>query len=144
MGSESIPTVATSHSSKRLNIGLWTAQVLIFVPFVLTGLMKMFMPVDQLAAMWAWPGEVPLWFLRGIGLIDVAGGLGVLLPALLRIRPGLTLVACWCSLVLQICAIVFHVSRGEADHTPLNFILLFLLAFVIWGRTKAAPFRTAA
>ena len=134
----------SNNPSRGMIIGLWTAQVLIFLPFVIIGAMKIFMPVDQLAAMWAWPGEYPVWFLRGIGVIDVAGGVGVLLPALTKIKPGLTIVAAWCSLVLQICAIAFHFSRGEADHTPLNWILVGLLVFVLWGRTKVAPLRLAS
>lgn len=122
---------------RGLNIVLWTAQALLFLAFVTFGVMKMFMPVDQLAAMWLWPGQVPVWFLRTMGLIDAAGGAGLLLPALTRIRPRLTVLAALGCVVLQICAIVFHVTRGEAMSTPLNFILLGLLAFVLWGRTKA-------
>ena len=137
-------TPAPNGASRGLVIGLWTAQVLIFIPFVIIGAMKVVMPVDQLASMWAWPGEYPVWFLRGIGIIDIAGGVGVLLPALTRIKPGLTIIAAWCSLALQICAIAFHVMRGEASHTPLNWILIGLLIFVVWGRTKVAPFSAAS
>jgi hypothetical protein len=52
-------------------------------------MMKLFMPVETLAGMWVWPGQVPAAFLRTMGAIDLAGGLGVLLPALTRIKPGL-------------------------------------------------------
>ena len=135
---------APSGAGRGIVIGLWTAQVLIFVPFVIIGAMKVFMPVEQLASMWGWPGEYPVWFLRGIGVIDVAGGVGVLLPALTRIKPGLTVAAAWGCLALQICAIAFHFSRGEGDRTLLNWILVGLLVFVLWGRTKVAPLRTAS
>jgi uncharacterized membrane protein YphA (DoxX/SURF4 family) len=104
--------------------GLWLAQSLIFASFVTFGCMKMFMPVSQLAAMWVWPGQLPVPFLRFMGLVDAAGGIGVLLPALTRIQPRLTVLAALGCTVLQICAIIFHVSRGEASVTPLNFILL--------------------
>lgn len=137
----------TNHSSTSpsrgtrpgLNIGLWIAQILLFLAFVTFGAMKMFMPVEQLAAMWVWPGQLPVWFLRTMGLIDAAGGVGLLLPALTRIHPRLTGLAALGCVLLQICAIVFHVSRGEAMNTPLNFILLGLSAFVLWGRTRALP-----
>ena len=101
--------------------------------------MKLFMPVDSLAAMWVWPGQLPAWFLRLMGLIDLAGGLGVLLPALTRIQPRLTVLAALGCVLLQISAIVFHVSRGETFVTPLNFVLLGLSMFILWGRGWKAP-----
>jgi uncharacterized membrane protein YphA (DoxX/SURF4 family) len=126
-------------TSKPLQIGLWIAQVLIFAAFVLFGCMKLFMPIEKLAAMWVWPGAVPPWFLHLMGLIDIAGGLGILLPALTRIKPRLGVLAAACCVLLQICAIAFHTSRGEAQALPLNVILLALTAFILWGRGTKAP-----
>jgi uncharacterized membrane protein YphA (DoxX/SURF4 family) len=124
---------------KLLLIGLWSAQVLLFIAFTLFGCMKFFMPVDQLAAMWVWPDDVPAWFLRLMGIIDFAGGVGVLLPALTRIQPRLTVLAALGCVLLQIAAMIFHLSRGEAPALPLNVILLALSAFILWGRRKRAP-----
>ncbi|WP_037154869.1 DoxX family protein [Rhizobium freirei] len=135
----SIHQISPSPPSRGLNIGLWAAQTLIFVSFAVFGFMKMFMPVDTLAAMWVWPGQLPTWFLRLMGLVDAAGGAGVFLPAVTRIKPGLTVLAALGCVVLQISAIVFHISRGEAMVTPLNFVLLALSAFILWGRGKKAP-----
>lgn len=137
---QSTPIVSpVQPAGKLLQIGIWTAQVLIFASFTLFGCMKLAMPVDQLAAMWVWPGEVPTWILRLLGVIDIAGGLGVLLPALTRIQPHLTVVAGFGCVILQISAIIFHLSRGEAPAVPLNFILLALAAIILWGRYKIAP-----
>jgi hypothetical protein len=133
------PSTATPAAGRGLNIALWVVQGLLFLAFVAFGGMKLFMPVDRLAAMWVWPGQLPVWFLRTMGLVDAAGGIGLLLPALTRIQPRLTVLAALGCVALQICAIVFHVSRGEAMVTPLNFILLALSAFVLWGRAKAVP-----
>jgi hypothetical protein len=69
----------------------------------------------------------------------VAGGLGILLPALTRIRPQLTGWAARGRVLLQILAIVFHVWRGEMMATPLNFVLPALCAFILWGRTRRVP-----
>ncbi|MDX7950858.1 DoxX family protein [Lichenihabitans sp. Uapishka_5] len=125
----------SSHLPGRgLTISLWIAQGLICLAFVAFGGMKLFLPIDRLAAMWVWPGQVPPWFLHGMGVLDVAGGIGVLLPALTRIQPRLTVVAAICCTVLQMAAITFHVSRDEAFVTPLNFVLLALCAFIAWGR----------
>jgi len=135
----STTTTNSASPSQALRIGLWTAQVLIFLAFGAAGLMKLFMPISELAAMMVWPGEYSPAFVRIIGLIDLAGGVGILLPALTRIRPGLTVLAALGCVALQICAIIFHISRGEAAVTPANFVLLALAAFVLWGRSRKAP-----
>ena len=122
-----------------LKLGLWTAQIIVFALFTLFGSMKLLMPVDKLAAMWIWPGQVPTWFLHLTGLLDVAGGTGVLLPALSRIQPRLTVLAALGCTLLQIAAILFHLSRGEAAAVPLNFVLLALSVFILWGRGRRAP-----
>ena len=124
---------------RLLQVAIWAAQVLVFAAFTIFGCMKFFMPVDQLAAMWVWPGQVPAWFLRLMGIIDFAGGVGVLLPALTRIQPRLAVLAALGCVLLQIAAMIFHLSRGEAAALPLNVILLGLSAFILWGRGRRAP-----
>ena len=122
-----------------LRIGLWTAQIIVFVLFTLFGSMKLLMPVDKLAEMWIWPGQVPSWFLHLTGILDVVGGIGVLLPAVTRIQPRLAVLAALGCSLLQIAAIIFHLSRGEAAVVPLNIVLLALSVFILWGRGRPAP-----
>ncbi|PJR09235.1 DoxX family protein [Sinorhizobium meliloti] len=135
-------TVATAiqPAGKILQISLWSVQSLMFAAFTLFGFQKLFMPAEALATMWQtqWPVEYPT-LLRLTGLIDVAGGIGILLPALTRIQPRLTVLAALGCTILQICAIIFHAMRGEFAALPLNFILLPLVAFILWGRGKRAP-----
>jgi DoxX-like family len=76
---------------------------------------------------------------RFMGVVDMAGGLGMLLPAITRIKPQLTVWAALGCVVLQACAMVFHISRGEAMVTPMNLVFLALSAFVFWGRRSRAP-----
>jgi hypothetical protein len=61
----------------------------------------------------------------------------VILPAATRIKPGLTVWAALGCAALQLCAIAFHVSRGEAAKTPFNALLVALSLFVAWGRRRA-------
>lgn len=124
---------------KALRIGLWCAQGIVFALFTLFGCMKLLLPVQQLADMWVWPGQIPVWILYATGILDVAGGVGVLLPSLLRVRPRLSVLAALGCAALQIAAILFHVSRGEAAVIWLNLILLALSAFVAWGRARRVP-----
>lgn len=127
--------------SRALNVCLWTAQVIVAAMFCLSGFYKLFTPIPILAGMMPWTGQLPEGFVRFIGVVDSAGGLGVLLPALTRVLPGLTVVAAGCGTLLQVLAIGFHLSRGEAAVTPLNFVLLALVAFIFWGRWKKVPLR---
>ncbi|RKR31335.1 MULTISPECIES: DoxX family protein [Paraburkholderia] len=127
-------TAVPSRSGTVLNVGLWIAQALIFAGFVVIGWIKLSKPIPELAAMWPWTGQLPEIVVRTLGIIDIAGGVGIFLPALLRIRPGLTVLAALGCVALQICALVFHASRGELAVTPVNLIFLVLATFVLWGR----------
>jgi hypothetical protein len=128
-----------STPSKAVRVSLWVAQVVIFGLFCLAGIMKLTMPVAEILKIWPWTGQVPERFLRFIAVVDLAGGIGILLPALTRILPRLTVLAALGSTVLQALAIGFHVSRGEIAQTPFNFFLFALCAFVLWGRYKMVP-----
>jgi hypothetical protein len=135
----STTAIETAQPGRALRIGLWIAQVLIFTAFASAGLVKLLTPIPQLAAMMPWAGQYSETFVRFIGLVDLAGGIGILLPALTRILPRLTVLAALGCSVLQVFALVFHISRGEAAVTPLNIVLLGLALFVLWGRGRKAP-----
>jgi hypothetical protein len=124
---------------RAVRISLWIAQALLFFAFTPAGLVKLLTPIPQLAAMMPWAGEYSPTFVHIIALVDLAGGIGILLPALTRIMPGLTVLAALGCTVLQVFAMVFHLSRGEAPVLPVNVLLLALSVFVLWGRARKAP-----
>jgi len=68
-----------------------------------------------------------------------AGALGLILPAVTRIRPKLTAAAGLGLVTVMVLAAAFHLSRGEAQVLPLNLTLGALAAFVAWGRSRKAP-----
>ncbi|NBG67460.1 DoxX family protein [Acidiluteibacter ferrifornacis] len=72
-------------------------------------------------------------------MADLLGALGLILLAALRIQPKLTTLAAYGGILLMLAGIVFHLSRGEANVIGLNFLLIALLSFVVWGRTKKVP-----
>jgi hypothetical protein len=123
--------------SKGLNVALWIVQGLLALNFAGAGIWKLVTPVPELAAKMPWMGEVSAAFLYTTAVFDLLGGLGVLLPSVTRIKPGLTVLAALGCVALMLGAIVFHVSRGEAANTPFNFILIALSLFVAWGRRRA-------
>jgi len=137
MANASTQDVGTVGTSKALRVGLWVVQGLLFVTFVGTAVWKVATPLPTLAGMIPWAGQVSPAFLYFTAAADLAGGLGVLLPSLTRIKPGLAVVAALGCVALQASAIVFHLSRGEAANTPFNVLLVALSIFVAWGRRKA-------
>ena len=69
-----------------MNVALWIIQALLAALFIFGGGMKLVLPLDKLTG----PVPMPGMFLRFIGVCELLGGLGLILPSLLRIRPGLT------------------------------------------------------
>lgn len=135
----SASTASHPKSPKSLNVSLWVVQGLLAVLFVGTAFWKLLTPLAELAAMIPWAGEVSPTFLRVTALADLLGGGGIVLPSLTRIQPRLTVLAALGCAALQVSAIVFHFSRGEAANTPFNFVLVGLALFVFWGRGSRAP-----
>ncbi|MBT0569574.1 DoxX family protein [Curvibacter sp. CHRR-16] len=132
-------TFSAPSASKGLRIGLWVVQALLALLYVYSGLTKFFTPIPELSQMMPWTGAVPEGFVRFIGIVDFAAGLGFVLPALTRIQPQLTPLAALGSTVLQILAFSFHSYRGEFMVVPMNIVILAGSIFVLWGRYKKAP-----
>jgi len=127
------------HTSKGWNIAIWVAQVLGAAAFIMSGVMKTMTPIPELSAMMPWAGEYSVAFVRFIGVVDLAGGLGLLLPSLTRIMPRLTVIAAAACVLLQVLAIGFHAMRGEFEILPVNAVYIALALIVLWGRGRKAP-----
>ena len=134
-----ISTVKEPAASAPIRWGLWIAQALLAMTYLWSASMKLLRAPADLAAMIPWASDVPETFLRAIGAVDLAAGLGILLPALTRIAPRLTVWAAIGGAVLQVFAMFFHASRGEWMVLPFNAVLLALALFIAWGRTRKAP-----
>jgi uncharacterized membrane protein YphA (DoxX/SURF4 family) len=118
-----------------LNFWLWAAQVVLAVMYGVAGVMKTFLPIPDLARMIRWPGDVPAPLVRFIGVVEILGPLGLILPMLTGIAVWLTPLAAIGLTIIQLLAIPFHARRGETKMTlPINLLLLGLSAFVVWGR----------
>lgn len=126
-------------NKKPLRIALWVVQVLLGLAFLMAGVMKSTQPIDELAKQLVWPGAVPAAMVRFIGISELLGGLGLILPAATRIKPVLTPLAGAGLAVVMVLAAGFHVMRGEYQALPINLVMGALAAFVAWGRFSAAP-----
>src|ERR1700689_5725545 len=67
--------VELGHRSKVMHIALWLVQILLAILFLMTGAMKAFMPLDEVAKTMRWVPDVPAGLVRFIGLVELAGAL---------------------------------------------------------------------
>jgi uncharacterized membrane protein YphA (DoxX/SURF4 family) len=118
-----------------LNFWLWAAQIVLALMFGMAGIMKTFRPIPALTAMMKWPGDVSAALVRFVGIAEILGPIGLILPMLTGILPWLTPLAAIGLAIIQVLAIGFHARRGETAKTlPANLVLFALAAFVAWGR----------
>lgn len=120
-----------------MNAALWIAQVLLAVIFVFAGAMKLVTPVEeQLAQM---PIGLPPAFLIFTGVVEVLGGLGVILPWLLGIYPILTPLAGAGLAIVMIGAVIYTVAGMGLAMALIPLVVGLLAAFVAWGRWRGTP-----
>jgi len=121
--------------SKTWNVLLWTAQIGLAGLFLMGGWMKLTAPI----AMTPMAGSgLPDLLIRFIGLSEVAGAIGLLLPAALRIKPQLTVLAALGFALIMVLAIGFHLARGEGAGIGMNILFGGVALFIAWGRSRKA------
>ena len=116
---------------------LWIVQGVLALIFLFAGGMKLVLPLEKLAG----PVEMPGLFLRFIGVCEFLGGLGLILPGLLRIRPGLTPLAAAGLVIIMIGATVVTLSIGGGVMALIPAVVSLLAAFVAYGRWRLVPIR---
>ncbi|RAJ11616.1 DoxX family protein [Arenibacter echinorum] len=125
--------------NKAIHIALWVAQGILAAMFIMAGLMKASQPLDALAESLPWVTSTPVGLVRFIGISEVLGGLGLLIPSIFRFKPFLTVWAAIGLAVIMVLAAIFHVSRGEFTAIGMNIVLLAFALFITWGRSKKTP-----
>lgn len=123
-----------------MNIALWVLQIILALMFVMAGSLKATQPLDNLAKRMAWVPAVPGALVRFIGISELLGAIGLILPALIHVLPWLTIAAAIGLAVIMFLAILVHGSRREYQNIIANVVLLALLVFVVYGRIALAPF----
>jgi uncharacterized membrane protein YphA (DoxX/SURF4 family) len=124
---------------KRLHYGLWVAQVLLAAVFATVGFIQLTISAADLAQKMPPGMQMPLALLRFIGVAEVAGAIGLILPSATRILPVLTPVAARALALVMALAAILHTSRGEFTSLPQVLVLGALALFISWGRTTRAP-----
>ncbi len=116
-------------------VAYWIVAVLLALMFLFSGGMKVLRSRAQLVPMMAWVETMPMPAVRAIGVVEILGAIGLVLPPLTGIAPALAIVAAVGLAVLQVLAAAFHVSRGEASTIGLNVGLVVLGAAAAWLAT---------
>jgi uncharacterized membrane protein YphA (DoxX/SURF4 family) len=122
-----------------MNIVLWIVQGLLALAFLLAGLMKTFRPISTLQKNMTWVGSVAAPFVRFIGIVELLGAIGLILPEATGILPWLTVAAAVGLVIIMLCAAVFHASRREYSRIGVNTVLFLLAALIVVGRLTFAP-----
>jgi putative oxidoreductase len=124
---------------KGWHITLWFAQVLLAIGFLAGGWGKMVWPMEQIHAQVPWAPAVPEYLMRFIGVSEVLGAIGLILPALTRIRPGLTVLSAGGLALIMALAAGFHLFRTEYVFILFNLAYFALAIFIVWGRMVKHP-----
>jgi hypothetical protein len=116
---------------------LWIIQGLLAALFLFTGGLKLVLPLEELTG----PVPLPGLFLRFIGVAEVLGAIGLILPGLLRIRPGLTPLAAAGLVIIMMGATVVTVAGGDVALALIPLGVGLLSALIAYGRWRLVPHR---
>ena len=124
-----------------MNIVLWIIQILLALLFLFAGVTKFWYTIEQMRSMGP-PNQIlfPGLFIRFIGLCEILGALGLVLPGLLRIKPYLTVLAAIGLTIIMIGAVVVTAMVGGIGAALPTLVIALLCAFVAYGRTSLRPF----
>ena len=128
-----------------MNVVLWAVQILLALVIIGSGITKTFQPIDTLVSqtpLMVWALEVPSIIVRISGIAEILGVAGLLLPLLRAVPPKLTPLAGLGLMILMVAALVFHLSRGEANLIGFPLVLLIVATFVTVGRWKISPIKS--
>lgn len=113
-----------------MDIAVWVASGLLALAFLFAGATKSLAPYEKVKGTMPWAGDVGQPLTRFIGIAEVLGAIGVILPHLTGILPWLSIVAAFALALVQLLAVGFHVRRSEVKMLGANVVLLLLALFV--------------
>jgi uncharacterized membrane protein len=129
---------STANSSKKTNIALWLLQGLLALLFAAgSGAPKLLLPADTLPM----PIPLPAALVLFIGTCEVLGGLGLVLPGLTGVRPGLVPLAAAALALLTVCAAGYNLLARQPESAVFALGVGVLAALVAYGRWRLAPHR---
>ena len=120
---------------RKANIMLWIIQGLLAVMFLFAGVTKLILPIEAMTKDMPLPGL----FLRFIGVAEVLGAIGLILPGILRVQTGLTPLAAAGLSIIMVGATVVTIVGGQGALAFIPFVVGVLSALVAYGRWQMPP-----
>ncbi len=118
-----------------MNTILWIFQIILAMLFLMVGAMKIMQPKEKMAEKMAWVDDFSQSQIRGIGMLEILGALGLVLPGLTGILPILAPLSALGLALTMIGAFITHLRRKEIAPTGvINLMLFAVAAFVAYGR----------
>ena len=122
-----------------MNVVLWILQVLLAAAFLAHGLMFLMPPPDIALQM---NETMPRWFQLFLGVAEVLAAIGLILPGVSRILPGLVTWAAVGIMFVMVSATIFHIARNEIMSAFITLVLLVMATFVAYMRYRVMPIRS--
>jgi uncharacterized membrane protein len=122
-----------------MNVALWIVQGVLALAFLVAGILKASQPIDTLKKSMNWVNITPRAAVRLIGVLEILGALGLILPAVTHILPWLTLVAAIGLVLTMIGAIIVHFWMKEISRSLAPLVLLVLALIIVYGRFALVP-----
>ena len=120
-----------------MNVALWIVQGLLAALFLFAGGIKLVTPIEEMLKQM--PLALPGWFLRVTGVVEVLGAIGLIVPWLTGIRPGLTPLAAAGLALVMVGAVIFTILAGDIAMALMPLVVGLLCGFVAYGRWRLAP-----
>lgn len=117
-----------------MNTALWIAQLISGAMFILAGLAKSTQPKDKLAKNMPWANNFSAIQVKLIGLSELLGGIGLIVPWYFGIAPILTPIAAASLALVMVCAAIYHFGHKEYKEIGINFFLLAIVVYIAYGR----------
>ena len=119
-----------------MNVALWIVQGLLAVAFLAHGWLMLSPPPEVAVQMNA---SLPRWFQVFLGVAEILAAVGLTLPGVTRIMPGLVTWAAVGIMVVMVSATVFHIARNEMSSAAVTMVLLLMATFVAYMRHRVLP-----
>ncbi len=133
-------TKGNGASKKRINAAIWILQALLAAAFLFAGTMKLILPISAMTKDMPLPGL----FLRFLGVVEIAGALGLILPSVLHIRPYLTPIAAGGLVIIMSGATSISMVGAKPVLALIPFAIGVLAGLVAYARTRVVPIRERA
>jgi uncharacterized membrane protein len=122
-----------------MNGTLWTLQGLLALIFLVTGAVKIVLPKERLVTYMGWVENVSQSAVRLVGVVEILGAMGLILPSLTGIMPWLTPLAAAGLTLTMVGASLTHYRRSEFSRIGMTTVLLLMALFVAIGRAWIMP-----